>query len=79
LIFFRRYCKKKIEKENRKRKRRLKQMAKKQKKKKITVMVICSPNGVKCNICGAFIPEGDSMCCNGHEPGKEYPVPTSNN
>ena len=54
-------------------------MAEEQKKKKNTVMVVCSPNGVRCNICGAFIPEGDSMCCNGHEPGKEYPVPTSNN
>lgn len=45
-----------------------------EKEKKTTVMVVCQPNGAKCNICGAFIPDGDFMCSNGHEPDKEYPV-----
>ena len=44
---------------------------------KNTVMVTCKPNGCKCNICGAFIPDGDFMCGNGHEAGERYPVTVS--
>ncbi|MFH1780565.1 MAG: hypothetical protein ABH841_00955 [Candidatus Nealsonbacteria bacterium] len=51
-------------------------MAEQQGKKEET-MIICNPNGSKCNICGAFIPDGDIMCCNGHEAGKKYPVPVT--
>lgn len=51
-------------------------MVREQEEKRETeiVMVTCQPNGVRCNICGTFIPDGDFMCGNGHEPGKEYPV-----
>jgi len=51
-------------------------MVREQEEKKV-VMVTCQPNGSKCNICGAFMPDGDFMCGNGHEPGKEYPMPVS--
>ena len=47
----------------------------KKKEKKTTPMVICEPNGCHCNICGGFIPDGDFICTNGHEVGKQYPVP----
>ncbi len=46
------------------------------KKEKTEIMITCKPNGAKCNICGAFIPDGDFMCGNGHEPGKQYPLMT---
>lgn len=42
--------------------------------KKTTIMVTCKPNGCRCNICGCSIPNGDFMCGNGHEPGKQYPI-----
>ncbi len=45
--------------------------------KKTIVVVTCKPSGCKCNICGGFIPEGDSMCGDGHGEGKRYPVPVS--
>lgn len=28
----------------------------------------------RCNICGAFIPEGDDTCDNGHTLGEQYSV-----
>ncbi|MDD5145349.1 MAG: hypothetical protein PHF44_00650 [Candidatus Pacebacteria bacterium] len=34
--------------------------------------VVCKPKESKCNICGGFVPDGDCMCANGHEPGKSY-------
>ncbi len=40
----------------------------------ILPMIICSPNGSRCNICSLTIPDGDCMCGNGHEPGKHYPI-----
>ncbi len=43
-------------------------------KKKDRVMITCQPDGSHCNICGAFIPDGDFACGNGHEPGKQYPI-----
>ncbi len=44
-------------------------------KKETTVMAICKYFGCRCNICGGFIPDGDFMCGNGHEEGKQYPIP----
>ena len=37
--------------------------------------VVCDPNGTRCNICGATVPDGDVGCPNGHLVGEEYPVP----
>jgi len=34
----------------------------------------CEPDGVRCNICGGFIEEGDDICQKGHQIGKIYPM-----
>jgi hypothetical protein len=55
------------------------QMTEGQEKKEITVTgewVVCSANGSKCNICGAFI--DDVVCNSGHILGGKYEVPVSN-
>ena len=55
------------------------QMTEGQEKKEITVTgewIVCSANGSRCTICGAFI--DDVVCSNGHELGMKYLVPVSN-
>ncbi len=42
---------------------------------KIMVSITCKFNGSRCNICGGFVPDGDFLCVNGHEEGKQYSIP----
>jgi len=38
-------------------------------------MIVCKADGSKCSICGAFIPDADFACANGHMLGRTYEVP----
>jgi ribosomal protein L32 len=43
------------------------------KRNKSTKLTVCKPFACRCSICGAYIPEGDNVCDNGHMIGVEYP------
>ncbi len=46
----------------------------KQQPEKEPMVTCCQEGGSRCSICHAQIADGDDMCTNGHQIGRQYPA-----